>query len=149
MEQFVDGVKNICEAHQRVAQGYIDDGSIDDACPPLRVLLTIMATGAWEGKDVRHPEVRRLFTRESLVASDWYRWRLDVKRAQDVRLWTRHADYVQRFLADPASPEVAQRLALQQRLANAQRELRRARSDEYRKSLNGTLGLDPSMSMLV
>ena len=38
-DAFADGIKNITEAQQRVAQEYVQDGSIDDACPPLRALL--------------------------------------------------------------------------------------------------------------
>src|SRR5207237_2924612 len=46
-EAFADGVKNITEAQQRVAAAYVEDGSIRDACPPLRALLALMATGAY------------------------------------------------------------------------------------------------------
>src|ERR1044071_2436251 len=35
LESFVDGIHNISEAQQRVARQAFDDGSIDDACPPL------------------------------------------------------------------------------------------------------------------
>ena len=31
MASFVDGINNIVEAQQKVAQQYIDDGSVDDA----------------------------------------------------------------------------------------------------------------------
>ena len=32
----------------------------------------------------------RLFTREAMLASDWYRERLAVKQERDVALWKRH-----------------------------------------------------------
>ena len=35
------------------------------ACPPLQALLHIMLHDEWEGKGLDHPEVRKLFTRES------------------------------------------------------------------------------------
>ena len=72
-ESFADGVKSIVEAQKRSAQQYFDDGSIAKACPPLRVLLTIMAFGHCEGKTEKDQDVRSLFTREALLASDWYR----------------------------------------------------------------------------
>ena len=72
MDAFADGILNITEAQQRVALQYFEDGSIEQACPPLRALLSIMAHGQFEGKDVHHPDIRRLFTREHLLASDWY-----------------------------------------------------------------------------
>ena len=53
-------------------------------------LLAIMAHGAFEGKDAHHPDIRRLFTLESLRASDWYRERLAAKQRVDDRLWRRH-----------------------------------------------------------
>ncbi len=38
LDAFVDGVHNITEAQERVALQAFDDGSIEDACPPLRAL---------------------------------------------------------------------------------------------------------------
>ena len=52
MEEYVDGVNNITEAQQKVAQAYFDDASVNDACPPLQALLHIMAKGNYEGKTV-------------------------------------------------------------------------------------------------
>ncbi|MEO6056849.1 MAG: hypothetical protein ABIQ49_08415, partial [Gemmatimonadales bacterium] len=48
---FADGVNNIVEAQERVAAAYFTDGTIEDACPPLKSLLHIMAHGHYEGKD--------------------------------------------------------------------------------------------------
>ena len=45
MASYVDGVNNVYEAQLRVAQQYFEDGSIDDACPPLEALLHIMVHG--------------------------------------------------------------------------------------------------------
>ena len=69
-ESFADGVQYIMEAYERVALQYFEDGSIEEACPPLKVLLSIMAYGEHEGRDERHPEVRRMFTREALLTSE-------------------------------------------------------------------------------
>ena len=77
---FADGVSNIVEAQQHAAEAYFTDGSIDDACPPLRALLHIMVHGQYQGKDISHPELRALFTREALLESDWYKQRLQTKR---------------------------------------------------------------------
>ena len=43
-----------------------------------------MAFGQHEGRTERNPEVRRLFTREALLASDWYRERLTTKQQRDI-----------------------------------------------------------------
>lgn len=81
---FADGVANIVATHQRVAQSYFTDGSIALACPPLKALLEIMAYGKTaDGLGLESPEVRALFTRESVLASDWYAARLDAKQRGD------------------------------------------------------------------
>ncbi|HXI20472.1 MAG TPA: hypothetical protein VNH46_05280, partial [Gemmatimonadales bacterium] len=67
---FADGVNNIVEAQQRVAEAYFADGTIDDACPPLKALLHIMAFGHYEGMDASHPAIRGMFTREALLLGD-------------------------------------------------------------------------------
>jgi hypothetical protein len=145
LESFVDGVKNIAEAQQRVAQTYLDDGSIEDACPPLRALLMIMATGSFEGKDAHHPDIRGTFTRDSLLASGWYAKRLEKKQAHDVRLWKRHVDYLNGFMGDAGVRVEADQLHVTRRREHAQAELSRVSSPEYLKSLIGTLGLDLSV----
>src|SRR5215471_7137635 len=140
---FADGVNNIVEAQERVALAYFVDGSIDDACPPLRALLTIMARGNFEGKDITHPAVRALFTRESMLESDWYKERLQIKQARDVQLWKRHVAALAEFLALPGHRDEAERLDVAGRLARARAELERVSSDAYLRDLHGTIGADP------
>jgi hypothetical protein len=144
-ESFADGVKYIVEAQQRSAMQYFDDGSIEFACPPLKILLTIMAHGNYEGKTERDPEVRRLFTKESLLASDWYRDRLIKKQQRDLELWERHRNYLDAYLkrrpnADPAIQEAVHH---RQKIVGA--ELARIGRPEYVNELIGTLGADPNL----
>lgn len=141
--QYADGIKNITEAQQKVASEYLQDGSIEDACPPLKALLSIMATGHFEGKDVHHPEIRAMFTREYLLASDWYLTRLKIKQERDIRLWQRHVAYLKTFLSKTGNTEEAERLGLSHRLEEAVKELARVSSKDYRELLIGTLGADP------
>jgi hypothetical protein len=140
---YADGVCNIVEAHERVARAYFEDGSIEDACPPLRALLHVMAHGHWEGKDANHPEFRALFTREALLESEWYKERLRVKQARDVALWQRHAQRLSEFLALPSHLEEARRLGIRERLTRARAELERVSSSDYLLALQGTIGADP------
>ncbi len=140
---FADGVENIVEAQQRVAEAYFADGTIEDACPPLRALLHIMAYGQYEGKDAGHPEIRALFTRDALLASDWYRERLAIKQKRDVALWERHVRSLTEFLARAGHRDEAERLGIAGRLERARAELERVTSPDYRGSLVGTIGADP------
>src|SRR5690606_8923475 len=122
-EAFAEGLTTIVESQRQVAQSYFDDGSIAEACPPLAAVLHIMAQGSWNGKGTDHPEVRALFTREHLLASDWYQDRLRVKQARDIRLWQRHVDQLEAFQRKPHHADVAQRLDVQGRLDRARAAL--------------------------
>jgi len=79
------------------------------------------------------PCVRRLFERQTLLESDWYRRRLRAKQTRDVALWSRHVAALE------AVP------ALKGRLEEARRQLARAGSPEYLAELEGTIGADPSL----
>ena len=144
-DAFADGVLYITEAQQQVAQQYLDDRSIDDACPPLQVLLRIMAEGSFEGKTERDPEIRRMFTCEALLASDWYRDRLEARWQRDVDLWSRHVSYLDDFLSNPHNQGVADRLDIDSRRQRATRQLDLVNSSEYLRQLNGMLGTDPAV----
>lgn len=140
---FVDGVNNIVETQQRVAQQYIDDGSIEDACPPLYALLYIMAEGQFQGKDAQHPDIRAMFTRDYLLASDWYRQRLEIKQQRDIALWQQHVDYLETFLRDAGHQARITDMRLLERYQQAQKNLAKVSRAEYLQTLVGTLGADP------
>jgi len=138
--QFAAGVDAIVEAQTRVARQYFEDGSVEAACPPLRALLEIMATGCYQGKDVEDAEVRGLFTREHLLASGWYRQRLRTKQARDIALWTRHVSAIEAFRDSGAAVEG---FDIESRLAESRGQLARLSSPEYLSELEGTIGADP------
>ncbi len=141
--QYVDGIRNITQAQKRVAAEYLQDGSIEGAAPPLRVLLTIMATGSFDGKDVHHPDIRAMFTKPNLLASDWYRNRLKTKQFRDIALWQRHVANLEEFRSNPGNQEQAQHLNIPARLELATAELARVSSPDYLDELVGTIGADP------
>jgi hypothetical protein len=141
---FVDGMDNICSTHQRVAQSYFADGTIALACPPLKALLEIMANGQTSnGHGLDASEVRGLFTREHLLASDWYAARLEAKQKGDIALWRRHVRTLEEYCANPANTDVVERLGLSERLATAYAESERVAKSEYLAALVGTLGVQP------
>jgi len=143
LDVFVDGINNIVEAQQRVAQQYLDDGSIEEACPPLRALLYIMATGAYEGMDAKHPDIRAMFTREYLLESDWYQERLEIKQQRDISLWRRHVHSLKQFLNLASHADAAEQLEVNKRLESAQAKLEQVQSPGYLAGLVGTIGADP------
>ena len=148
LEVFVDGIDNIVATQQRVAKMYFDDGSVAQACPPLRALLHLMRHDQWEGKTLDHPEVRQLFTREHLLASDWYAARLKAKQSIDSKLWRRHVEYLDRFSKRASHADEAARLGIADRLALARVTLEAVESPAYVQKLVGTLGAEPMESYM-
>lgn len=144
-EGYADGIDHIVEAQARVAQQYFEDGSYELACPPLKVVLSAMAGGKGEARSLEDVEVRKLFTRESMLASAWYRERLEAKQRVDIRLWEGHEKYLRQFCSKKDSQEVAQRMQLDAGIQQARERLEFFRTDEYRQRLQGTLGTDPSL----
>ena len=112
----VDGMNNIVETQGHVAEGYFKDGSIELACPPLQALLQIMHTGYFHGKGLQNEAVRALFTRESLLGSDWFKQRQNTLRERDNQLWQRHADYLEAFLKKAHYADEAVRLNIPAKL---------------------------------
>jgi len=145
---FVDGVDNIVATQKRVAKMYFDDGSVKQACPPLRALLHIMLNDQWEGKGLDDADFRKMFSRDSLLASDWYAARLKAKQAVDRKLWRRHADYLDKFVKRASHADEAERIGVPGRLVRARKKLEEVESPAYLTTLAGTLGAEPIESYL-
>src|ERR1035441_6006208 len=60
-----------------------------------------------------YPRVREMFTRGSVLASDWYKERLRAKQERDIALWNRHIAALEAFVSGPGSGQfdVRSRLA--------------------------------------
>jgi hypothetical protein len=143
MAVYIDGIDNIVEAQQKVARRYLDDGSVEDACPPLRALIHIVAKGEYQGMTAHSPAFRQLFTRKSLLASDWYQERLEIKQQRDKALWERNVANLEGFLKQDPLGEISDKLELQQRLEQARARLQSVSTPEYLEQLQGTIGADP------
>jgi hypothetical protein len=109
----------------------------------LKALLHIMLNDLWEGKGLDNPEFRKMFTRESLLASDWYAARLAAKQKIDRQLWRRNVEYLDRFLKRASHADEAERMGILPRLNNARRILEQVESADYLQKLSGTLGAEP------
>lgn len=133
----------LCTADQRIVQMYFADGSIAQACPPLRALLHIMLDDTWEGKGLNHPDVRKLFTREAMMTSDWYALWLQAKQTVDQALWRRHTEYLDKFLKRASHADEAQWLGIAGRLMDARQRLAEVDAANYWQTLSGTLGAEP------
>jgi hypothetical protein len=143
MDTFIEGIETTQAAHKAAAENYFADGSIDQACPPLKALLHIMAYGEYEGKGLHSDEIRSLFTRESMLNSDWYKARLESQQEQDTKSWSAHVEYLKHFMSKESHTGVAQRLDVNSRLDAAKAELARVSASDYTETLIGTLGREP------
>ncbi len=145
MHVFADGMDNITSTHQRVAEMFFRDGSIDAACPPLLALLHIMKEGHYREKTLGDPEIRNQFNRESLMKSDWYSDRLKFRRQIDIDLMNRHIRYLEGFLEKRSHRSEAKRLDVQCKLDWSRNRLMKLDQSEYISQLVGTLGADPQV----
>ncbi|MDO5712151.1 MAG: hypothetical protein Q4P32_10495 [Micrococcales bacterium] len=138
---YAETMDTVVATHERVAKAYFDDGTVELACPPLRALLEVMAYGATsDGLTLSSPEFRDLFTRESVVASDWYAARLDASQDEARAQAGRGVETLTAFIESPGAERVVERLGLRQRLAAAQERVSQAGAPSFREGLVGTIG---------
>lgn len=143
IDTFVEGMETTQAAHKMAAENYFADGSIEQACPPLKALLHIMVHGNYEGKTLDDPEIRGMFTREAMLSSDWYQERLKSQQEADVAAWTKNVDYLKSFLVKESHFVVAKNLGIEGRLTAAKEQLAKVSSEQYLNDLVGTLGRQP------
>ena len=140
---FADGIRYIVEAHRTTARMYFEDGSAEAVCPPVKALLSIMAFGNHDGMTVESPEFRSMFTRESVLASDWYRERLETAQERAILRGEKVARHVERIQAGDLTGELSTQLDLNSLLARARAELVRLRDPSYVEFLVGAIGAQP------
>lgn len=143
LASYVDGINNVYEAQNRVAQLYFQDGSINNACPPLKALLHIMADGHYKGQGIDNPAIRVMFTKDYLLHSEWYQQRLKIKQHRDLSLWLQHKTYIQQQLIKMQEEDEAHRITeLKRKLETVDRQLSEIENPAYLQQLQGTLGAD-------
>lgn len=140
---FLEGVEHICEAQKKAAETYLEDGSVEAACPPLKALLHIMVHGHYQGMKRSDEAFRSQFLREHVIKSDWYLDRLRRQQIRESLLLERHREALKDFLAKPFNREQARNLELQKRLARVEARLKMVGKPAFLQSLMGTLGADP------
>lgn len=142
MDAFVASINNLSITQKRVAEGFMKDGTYATLCPPLKALVSIMVTGAYEGKDRNHPDIRAMFKAENVLSSAWYAERLVEKQKRDIKLWTNNVAYLEGKLKQPNYKDVNEKLEVAKRLSDAKAELKRVQHADYLKTLEGTIGVD-------
>ncbi len=144
MEVFVDGVLNITEAQERVAKDYIVYGGVKGAVPPIQALLHIMAEGKYNGLSESDPELREMFDRDKVLASDWFQERLEIKRQRDLALWQRNLQYLENAYSDQKyHPDPHGSAALEEKIEHAKSLVKKLVSANSVEDFKGTIGADP------
>ncbi|MBK9476983.1 MAG: hypothetical protein IPL94_12385 [Tetrasphaera sp.] len=145
---FMDSVDVMVRTHERVARAYLKDGTIASACPPVKALLEIMADGiSAGGLTLSDPEFRSMFTRDSVLTSDWYGARLDAAQAKLIAQADAGVAAIEDLLAQAQDQgDVASRMSLQERLAEVKSAREEYASPATRQALIGTLGRQPAFA---
>lgn len=143
MESFVASLSNLSITQKRVTEGFMKDGTYEALCPPLQALVSIMIHGHFDGMGREHPEFRKIFSRENVMNSDWYKERLLVKQDREVKFWSTNIAYLEKIIAKKNFEATTEQLNLRTKLQNAKDELDRVKSSTYIEQLYGTLGADP------
>lgn len=146
IKMFEESLANVVEAQRTFSRRFFADRTIELASVPVRALLHIMRDGYYEAggeRMTRHSEsFRRMFTYEYLIENDWYKGRLDVQQASEVRFWSKRYTAIKNFLDIEAESLMAEEVeSYRARLESAGEYLMRAKSREFRAALVGTIGL--------
>lgn len=106
-----------------------------------------MHTGTYEDKTIADPELRSLFTRASLLESEWYQARLHTQQTLEVRLWKRHVHTLREFLSATNRYSETLRREVTERLHKAQSHLEEIERPDYPETLRDFIGADPAVLM--
>ncbi len=139
---FVASIENLSITQKRVAEGLKRDGTYELLCPPLRALIDIMITGEYEGMKRNDPALRKMFERNEVLSSNWYKERLLEKQKHDICFWENSIAYLETYLNTSLVADLEGELNIAGKLQEAQEQLKRVKSSAYLDELYGTIGTD-------
>lgn len=84
-----------------------------------------------------------MFTREAVLASEWYSRRLDAKQGAAAARADAGLAAIEKFVTTPGNEEPTARLGMPARVEVARAEAQRLASQEFREQLVGTAGSTP------
>ncbi len=150
---FEDSLENVREAQREYAKRFFEDGTIELASEPVKALLHIMRDGYYQSSedaeklDLHSAEFRKMFTYEYLLESDSYWERINCQQEREINTWTERRDAISDFIEKHGQHHLSkENLAVAKaRLAEVEELLARARSNDFRQLLVGTIGLHPNM----
>ncbi len=93
--------------------------------------------------DISNPELRKFFTREYVINSDWYKARLARKQQIDINFQESQIEYINTFINNPLNENTIDELQLNEKIKEAKIQLEYFKSESYLNDLIGTIGADP------
>jgi hypothetical protein len=90
-----------------------------------------------------------MFTRESLLSSEWYAERLRTKQQRDIALWRRHVHALEQFRSAGLEFPPQDGAGFEIRSALARTQLARVTSPAYLDELIGTIAADPFHDQII
>ncbi len=142
MNAFVASINNLSITQKRVAEGFMADGTYKTLCPPLKGLISVMVKGTYKGMDRNDPNFRKMFDRDVVLNSEWYKDRLVEKQSRDIKLWTKNVAYLEEKTKQANYSDIAEKLNLHKKLSDARVTLKEVKAPAYLKFLQGTIGAD-------
>jgi hypothetical protein len=104
-----------------------------------------MAYGHYEGKEISDPELRKMFDRDVVINSDWYKERLKRKQDNSIATLKKQIGYLEDFAANADNAGLVKEMNIHARIETAKERLVFVESDQFLKDLTGTIGADPLM----
>lgn len=134
---FVDSMSNIIDSHKNAAEIILSSGEIELAIPPLKALIYIMRDNVYDGMMLSSSRFRNMFNRKNVINSDWYKSRLLNKQRHYMKHLKNGQKYLHNFIESHTHDDTG---ILENRLQRLNDHLIYANSNEYLRSLVGTIG---------
>ncbi|ELP91606.1 hypothetical protein EIN_129860 [Entamoeba invadens IP1] len=136
---YADSYEYMSQTDKGIAGNYIEDGTVEGACPPLKALLYIMATGSYNGMTIESKEFRAMFEPENVFSSEWYKLRLQTRQKTEVAKLNKNLKYLKDMIV--ARPRLTEKITEQIKEVNE--ELAYISSEQYLQDIDGSIGTDP------
>ncbi|ELP84304.1 hypothetical protein EIN_065890 [Entamoeba invadens IP1] len=136
---YADSYEYMAQTDKGIAGNYIEDGTVEGACPPLKALLYIMANGSYNGMTIESKEFRDLFDPKAVFASEWYKLRLQTRQKVEEKKLNKDLTYLNKMLAN--RPRIADKI--NEQIKEVKEELAYISSEQYLQDIDGSIGTDP------
>jgi len=141
---YADSYDYMATTDRNIAKQYIEDGTVEGACPPLKALIYIMANGEYNGMKQDSQEFRDMFKAENVLKSDWYKERLTCRQTVETKKLEKNLEYLNKQLIE--KPKLTEQI--KKTISEVEEELKYVKSAQYLEDIDGSIGTDPYLYKL-